>query len=249
MRIHQSILYIWNIKLNLTTLSELINNVEYRIENGITPIHITGVNPETVVHASRNQLMRKSVMESDLVTIDNNFIVLTLRFMGFKIPERIATPDLFDALLNLANLRKYRIYILGSQQEILEKAIIQMSSKHPDIKISGHHGYFSPEDEPKIIASIQEFKPDMFFVSMPSPYKEIFLLQNRANINAHILLGVGGAIDVKAGIVKRAPLFFRKIGLEGLHRSLQNPLNYGKRYLNFYPKFLKIVITSKKYDN
>jgi N-acetylglucosaminyldiphosphoundecaprenol N-acetyl-beta-D-mannosaminyltransferase len=236
---------VWGLKLNPLRLDDFIQIVESRIKLNSTPIHITGVNPETVVHASSNQFLNKAINDSDLVNIDNNFVVSILWISGYRVPCRVATPDLFESLLSIANKNHFKIYILGSKQNILEKAIENIKINYPEIEINGHHGYFQPDEEKPLIKRIKEFAPDMFFIAMPSPFKESFILENKTEINAKVYLGVGGAIDVKGNLVKRAPKFLRKVGLEGLYRISQNPLNYGKRVLRYYPEFLKIVIKSK----
>jgi len=82
----------------------------------------------------------------------------------------------------------------------------------------------------------------MLFLALPTPDKEIFIQKYKHDLGVSVLLGIGGAIDVKAGLVRRAPLFLRRIGLEGIHRAMQNPLNYGKRYFTLYPAFISFVI-------
>ena len=151
-----------------------------------------------------------------------------------------------NPLLNMANNRSFIVYILGSTQINLELAIKNISIDYPRIKIFAHHGYYNIQTEHKIVEIINQKRPDMVFVALPSPKKEEFIYKYKNKINSKLFLGVGGAIDIKAKKIKRAPLFLRNIGLEGLHRSLQNPLNYGKRIFIYYPRFLKIIIKYKK---
>lgn len=241
------IINVWGIKLNPLRIDEFIQIIESRIRINSYPVHITGVNPETIVHVQKSQVLKLAINESDLVNIDNNFLVLTLRLLGYKVPCRVATPDLFEALLSFSDKNHYRIFILGSRKNTLEKAIEKIKVDYRHIEINGHDGYFPIEDEKAIVNTIKSFKPDMVFISMPTPYKESFILRNKNEINAKVFLGIGGAIDAKAGIVKRTPLFLRKVGLEGLFRSLQSPLNHGKRALLCYPKFIKIALNYKKW--
>jgi N-acetylglucosaminyldiphosphoundecaprenol N-acetyl-beta-D-mannosaminyltransferase len=165
------------------------------------------------------------------------------------VPCRVATPDLFEALLSFSDKNHYKVFILGSRKDILERAIEKIKIDYPNIEIYGHDGYFPIKDEKKIISIIKGYEPDMIFISMPTPFKESFILKNKNKINAKVFLGIGGAIDAKAGLVKRPPPFFRKLGLEGLYRSLQSPLNHGKRALQCYPEFLRIVMKSGKNGN
>ena len=238
--------HIWNVKFDLISLDDLIQRIDARIKHNLTPIHLTGVNTEVVALASKDKFLQKAIIESDFVNIDNALVVLTLRLLGYSVPSRIATPDLFESLLSLSNNRKYKVYILGAKQQVLEKAIENIKKTYPAIVVNGQHGFFQKDQEKSIVEKIKEFSPDMLFLALPSPYKESFILKYKAEINAKVFLGVGGAIDVKGGLIKRAPLFLRNIGLEGLHRTLQNPLYFGKRILIYYPRFIKIVICSKK---
>ncbi len=240
-----STIHIWGIKLDLICLDDLIRRIDHRIKSNLTPIHITGVNPETVVHSSKDKILQKAIIESDFVNIDNIFVVLTLRLLGYRVPSRVATPDLFESLLSLSNERQYRVYILGAKQQVLEKAIENIKKSYPCITLDGQQGYFQKDEEKSILKKIKEFSPDMLFLALPSPHKEAFILRYKTEINAKVFLGVGGAIDVKGEVIQRAPLCLRNVGLEGIYRALQNPLNYGKRYLAYYPRFIKIVMKSK----
>lgn len=242
----KSTINIWGIKFDLFSLNEFMTKIDERIRNNETPIHITGVNPETVVHASRDVFIRKAVMESDFVNVDNTTILKTLRFLGYPVPSRVATPDLFEALLELSYLNNYKVYILGAREFVLNNAITNIQKDYPSLMIKGHHGYYSKENEQLIVNEISSFNPTMLFIALPSPEKEKFILKYKNNINAKLFLGVGGAVDCRAGFVKRASVKLRNKGLEGIHRALQNPLYYGNKYLTFYPKFFKIVYKSRK---
>ncbi len=232
------------IKITGDNLISFIKEIDFYLKHdGQESIHITGVNPETVVHADSNPLVRDSIKNSYLVNIDNTFLYLTLKLLGKEVHGRVPTPDLFEAMLDLANQNNYSIYILGARLEILEKAISVIHKQYVNINIVGYNdGYYSDDTEWSIVNDIVRLKPQMIFLAFPSPRKELFIRNYKKLFISCVLLGIGGAIDVKAGLVKRAPFLLRKIGLEGIHRSFQNPLNYGLRYLKFYPKYIKIVI-------
>jgi len=239
-------IYIWGIKFDLFNLNEFVDKIDERIKNNKTPIHITGVNPETVVHASQDGFMKQAIMESDFVNIDNTTILKTLRMLGYPAPSRVATPDLFEALLELSSRNNYKVYILGAKEFVLINAIENIRQDYPSLEINGHHGYYQRDKEDLIIDEILGFAPDMLFIALPSPEKEKFILKYKNSINVKLFLGVGGAVDCRAGLVKRASVKLRNNGLEGIHRALQNPVYYGKKYLEFYPKYLRIVFRSRK---
>ena len=236
----------WGIFLDSYTLTEFIGLIEDHLNsNKGIPLHLTGVNPETIVQAHSNLVLRNAIIDSDYVNIDNYFVLTLLRCMGYKISSRVATPDLFFSLLLLASRKNYSAFFLGATQIVIEGVMQYIPKNYPGLVIAGsQHGYFKPEEIDTIIRTIKASNPHMVFVALPTPQKEIFITKLKMELKQTILLGVGGAFDVLAGKVKRAPSFLRSLGLEGLHRSFQDPLNYGKRYSIYYIPFLKMSIKS-----
>lgn len=113
--------------------------------------------------------------------------------------------------------------------------------KYPKLNIVGsRNGYYSPEEESGIVKEIEYLKPDMLFIALPSPQKELFIFNHKKSMGFRFAFGIGGAFDVMAGKVKRAPRWMRNVGLEGLHRAIQNPADYGKRYTKYYFPFIKL---------
>ena len=168
-------------------------------------------------------------------------VVSSLRILGYKIPERAACPDIFEELLTLSNEKGYSVYFFGASEEVIGKMLEKLKMKYPHLVIAGcRNGYYRSEDESSIVKEISEKSPDMLFIALPSPQKELFIYRYKADLGTRFAFGVGGAFDVQAGKVVRAPLWMRKIGLEGIHRALQDPSNYGARYKKFYFPFLKL---------
>ena len=55
-------------------------------------------------------------------------------------------------------------------------------------------------------------------------------------------MGVGGAFDVVAGSVSRAPAWMQSSGLEWFYRLLQEPKRMWKRYLITNTKFAFLLL-------
>ena len=62
-------------------------------------------------------------------------------------------------------------------------------------------------------------------------------------IHATLFCGLGGSLDVFAGVAKRAPKIFIKLGLEWFYRLLCQPSRIGR--MMKLPKFLLIVIRER----
>lgn len=234
---------IWGIKINPLSKNEIVDLVDQHINNNSFTFQLTGVNPETISQAQADPALRMAINASDVVNIDNMFVTTGLRLLGYKIPERAACPDIFEKLLALANLKGYSIYFFGAREEILQLMINNFKIKYPHLNIIGsRNGYFKPAEELSIVEGIENLKPDMLFIALPTPQKELFIEKYKKRLGARFAFGVGGAFDVQAGKVKRAPKWLRNIGLEGFHRAVQSPGNYGYRYVKYYLPFCKLFI-------
>ena len=148
-------------------------------------------------------------------------------------------------LIELAYRKDKSIYFLGGKEGVAEEAEVKLRQRYKDINIVGmHNGYFDDEEEKIIINDIINLKPDIVFVALGAHKQEKWIFRNRHNMPVKIAMGVGGSIDVIAGKVKRAPLFYQKAGLEWFYRLLKEP----KRIFRVLklPKFILLSLYDAK---
>jgi N-acetylglucosaminyldiphosphoundecaprenol N-acetyl-beta-D-mannosaminyltransferase len=182
------------------------------------------------------------VRNCQLITADGQSVVWASRLIGDPLPTRVAGIDLMHRLLELAEERRYRIFILGARQDVLEAAVERLRDLHPALPIAGYrHGYFSESESAAVAGEIRRAGADILFVAMSSPRKEFWLGEYGPGLGVPLVMGVGGAIDVVAGITRRAPLLMQRLGLEWLFRLLQEPGRLFGRYLVTNSAFLLIL--------
>ena len=117
-----------------------------------------------------------------------------------------------QALVERCAERGYRPYFLGAKQEIVARVVEILERRHPALKIAGwRNGYWKPRQEEEVVEEIRQAKPDMLFVAMSSPKKELFLSTWKQQLRVPFVMGVGGTFDVVAGQVKRAPRWMQKM--------------------------------------
>lgn len=222
-------------------LESAVDAVERMIEAG-TPGQHASVNAAKVVRAQSDGVLRSLLWRCEIVTADGQPVVWASRLLGRPVPERVAGIDLMEALLARAAARGYRVYLLGAHPEVGEAAEAEIRRRHPGILIAGrHHGYFRPEQEAGVVADIAEAQPDLLFVALETPQKELFLHRHRQALRVPFAMGVGGAFDVLAGRRRRAPRWVRRVGLEWLFRLLQEPRRLFLRYAVGNTVFLGLV--------
>ena len=198
---------------------------------GGEPVRHTAINVAKLVKLIRDPELAEDVCGSDVVGIDGMGIVYGLKLFGLRDVERVAGVDLMLALMDHCARTGRRPYVLGARQEQLDKALAEARDLYPDLTFAGsRNGYFGSDEEPEIVADIRASGADCLFVAMPTPRKERFLKAHAAALGVPFVMGVGGAIDVLAGHISRAPQFMQKSGLEWFHRMVKEPRKLVGRY-------------------
>jgi N-acetylglucosaminyldiphosphoundecaprenol N-acetyl-beta-D-mannosaminyltransferase len=206
------------------------------------PHYNIAINAAKVVSYHDDASLRDAVDHAHLLTMDGQSVVWAARALGQVAPERVAGVDLMQALLAHAAERGYAVYLLGAQQDVVEECVARAEARHPGLMIAGYrNGYFKPEDEAAIVASIRAARPDILFLGFGSPKKEYFMKTHYRALGVPFVMGVGGSFDVLAGRVSRAPVWMQRTGLEWGHRLAQEPRRMWKRYLVSNTRFVSLV--------
>jgi N-acetylglucosaminyldiphosphoundecaprenol N-acetyl-beta-D-mannosaminyltransferase len=83
---------------------------------------------------------------------------------------------------------------------------------------------------------------EILFVAYGAPAQERWLARNRAALGVAVGMGVGGALDVLAGRVPRAPQWLRRLGLEWAWRLVREPWRW--RRMLALPRFAALVLAA-----
>jgi N-acetylglucosaminyldiphosphoundecaprenol N-acetyl-beta-D-mannosaminyltransferase len=201
------------------------------------------VNAAKLVAMQRDERLREITRNCELVTADGQSVVWASRMLGDPLPVRVAGIDLMERLFAHAEERGYRVYVLGARREVLERAVERIRERHPRLELTGYRdGYFDDAERDAVAAEIRAARPDILFVAMSSPRKEYFLGDLGPGLSVPFAMGVGGAIDVTAGVARRAPRILQVLGLEWLFRLAQEPRRLLRRYLATNAAFMWLVL-------
>jgi N-acetylglucosaminyldiphosphoundecaprenol N-acetyl-beta-D-mannosaminyltransferase len=223
-------------------MPEAVEHCESLVRNGAGAQYMA-INAAKVVMMRRDRELRRIARNCELVTADGQAVVWASRLLGDPLPERIAGIDLMRELLALAERRGYRVYLLGARPDVLEKAVARLGELHPRLALAGRRdGYFAAREEPSVVADIRAAQTDLLFVGIPSPQKERFLARWGSELEVPFAMGVGGSIDVLAGVTRRAPRIWQRLGLEWAYRLLQEPRRLLGRYLVTNSLFIALTL-------
>jgi N-acetylglucosaminyldiphosphoundecaprenol N-acetyl-beta-D-mannosaminyltransferase len=171
-------------------------------------------------------------------------------FLGDPIKERITGLDVLPRIFPFAEAGGFTIFLLGASPGVAETLKEVMEAKHPGVQIVGtfvppFRAVFSKEENEEMIDAINTVKPDILLVSLTAPKQDIWIAENLQNLDTHVAIGIGGAFEVAAGMIQRAPLWMQKSGLEWFYRFLQEPKRMFKRYFVEAPVFIPLIIQQK----
>jgi N-acetylglucosaminyldiphosphoundecaprenol N-acetyl-beta-D-mannosaminyltransferase len=232
---------ILGVEIDRLNMDETVRRCGELIESG-GPVQHVVVNVAKIVALRDDPRLREIVERCDLVSVDGQPVVWASRLLGDPLPERVTGIDLMFRLLELAEDRGYRVFVLGARQEVLETAVAKLGERYPGLTVAGfHHGYFADEDSAEVCEVVRAARPHILLVAMTSPRKEYWLADHAADLGVPFSMGVGGSIDIVAGLTKRAPAPMQKLGLEWFYRFLQEPLRLGPRYLRTNARFAALL--------
>jgi N-acetylglucosaminyldiphosphoundecaprenol N-acetyl-beta-D-mannosaminyltransferase len=222
-------------------VADTLSVIERVIASGHFTQHMS-INAAKLVAMHDDPKLHAIVAACGLVNADGQSVVWASRLLGDPLPERVAGIDLMESLLALAEQRSYRVYFLGARADVLARAVDRLSEKYPRLEIAGaRDGYYAEEESPAVAAEIRASRADILFVAMSSPRKEYFLGEYGQDLGVPFVMGVGGSVDVAAGLTRRAPAVWQRLGLEWLFRLLQEPRRMFRRYAVTNTRFLVLV--------
>lgn len=191
----------------------------------------------------RDAELARACQAGDLILADGMSVVWAGGWAGVRFPERVAGVDLLGRLLAAGAERKLSVYFLGAKPEVVSRLAALCAERYPGLTVAGwRDGYFKPADHEGIAEEIRARAPHLLFVGMPSPFKEVFCERFRERMNVPVIMGVGGSFDVHAGVIKRAPRLFQRLGMEWSWRLLMEPRKMWKRYLTTNSEFLWLAL-------
>lgn len=203
------------------------------VEAGMDLIHADGThyvvtpNPEIVEVCRENSEAMAAVNGADLVLPDGIGIVKGARMLGTPLKGKTPGIEFATDLMQLMATEGKSLFLLGAKPGIAERAASRLQKQYPGLVIAGtHDGYFK-EDAP-VVQSIADSCADVVFVCLGAPKQELWMAKNGTSTGARLLCGLGGSLDVFAGVVQRAPAFWSNIGMEWFYRLCKEPRRIGR---------------------
>lgn len=203
------------------------------VDAGMRLLHADGThyvvtpNPEIVEVCRTDPTARAAVNGADLVLPDGIGVIKGAAMLGKPLKEKTPGIEFAGRLMEKMAGDGLSLYLLGAKPGVAKLAGERLAARYPGLVIAGaHDGYFK-EDAP-VIKEITQSGADAVFVCLGAPKQELWMAKNGPATGARLLCGLGGSLDIFAGVSQRAPEFWTKNGLEWFYRLCKEPRRFGR---------------------
>jgi N-acetylglucosaminyldiphosphoundecaprenol N-acetyl-beta-D-mannosaminyltransferase len=204
------------------------------------------INPHSYAVASDDGSFRAALLDADWLLPDGAGILLAARILGRPIRRRVTGSDLFDELhrCSAGSPRGLSVFLLGSTEATLAKVRERLGREHPGVRVAGSYSppfapAFTAEENEAMVRAVNAARADVLWVSMTAPKQELWIHQNRKNLDVRFAAAVGAVFDFYVGNVKRSHPLAQRLGLEWLPRLLREPRRLWRRTFVSAPRFLR----------
>lgn len=186
--------------------------------------YVVTPNPEFILMAQKDEVFRQTLNQADMVLPDGIGVVYAGKILGKPLKGRVPGIDFGWGLLEYLNDTGGKLFLLGAKDGVPQQAKALLCGKYPNLQVCGtHHGYFKEDQDQEVAKLIADSGADVLFACLGAPRQEIFLSKWGPQTGVRIAVGLGGALDVFAGTVNRAPVLWQKMNAEWLYRLVKEP--------------------------
>lgn len=207
-------------------------------------VAVTGMHG--VTEAQHDGAFKKILDSAGLVVPDGMPLVWLGRVRGHSLKRRVYGPELMLAFCERTEKKGYRHFFCGGAPGVPERLAAVLQRRFPSLQTVGTYSPpFHPasaEEDEGIVAKINAAAPDVLWIGLSTPKQERWMFEHRERLAVPVVVGVGAAFDINAGIKKQAPRWMREHGLEWLFRLLLEPRRLWRRYLVYGSEFLLLVL-------
>lgn len=207
-------------------------------------------NLDHLVKLQKDREFYEVYQQADWVVCDSRILYFLSKLLKKSFPEAIPGSSFFTAYYEYhKDDPDCRIFLLGAREGIAKKAMERINERMGRKIVVGAHspsfGFEKKEDECEELTRIVNASgANVVLVGVGAPKQEKWIMKWKDRMpGVDVWMALGATIDFEAGTLKRAPKFYRKIGMEWFYRFIKEPKRLFKRYfvddMKFFWQFTK----------
>jgi N-acetylglucosaminyldiphosphoundecaprenol N-acetyl-beta-D-mannosaminyltransferase len=201
-------------------------------------------NTQIVTMRRHDVRFRELTSRFDAFPPDGMPLVWCLNRAGASLRDRVYGPTFMRRFLSSVP-GPFRHYLLGGSADCGDRLRQQFTRVNPELQIVGSFhgkchldGRLEGSAEEQVISDINQLSPDFIWVGFGTPKQQAWVNQHKHLIRRGVILTVGFAFDVNAGLKPDAPMWMQNLGLTWIFRLASEPRRLGPRYLRYNLLFL-----------
>jgi N-acetylglucosaminyldiphosphoundecaprenol N-acetyl-beta-D-mannosaminyltransferase len=241
---------IGGVKIDRYSFDEVVERIVAHALSGGAPQYVVTPNAQHILTLQQDAHFREIYSKAFLVVPDGVSLLWAAKFLQAPLKDRVNGTDLFERLCAIAADKGLKIFLLGGRPDAAEKAKETLQARHSGLKIVDIHcppyGFESMPAELALINSkIKAAAPHILFVGLGAPKQEYWIYANYQELEIPISVGIGVSFELVADMVRRAPLWMQKMGLEWFFRLIVEPRRLWSRYIIGNPLFIWLVLRQR----
>ncbi len=241
---------ICGVKIDRHSFDQVIEEITRHLHSSDTPEYVVTPNVHHILLLQKDTHFRKIYQDAFLVVPDGVPLVWASKFLQTPLPGRVNGTDLFEQLCKVAAEKKLRVFLLGGRPGAADIAAEVLQARHPDLEIVGTYcppyGFETDAAELALVnRKIKAAAPQILFVGLGAPKQECWIYDNFQEIGVPISVGIGVSFELVSGVVKRAPVWMQRAGLEWFFRLVVEPRRLWQRYVIGNPIFMGLVLRQR----
>ncbi|HOX56952.1 MAG TPA: WecB/TagA/CpsF family glycosyltransferase [Candidatus Paceibacterota bacterium] len=171
-------------------------------------------------------------------------LIWCLRLAGARLRDRVYGPTFMRHFLAGVS-GEFTHYLLGGSEACGLQLRAAFTKLNPGVRFVGaYHGKCAPDGrmegaaEEVVIEEINRLSPDFIWVGFGTPKQQAWVKRYKPRLRRGVILTVGFAFDVNAGMKPDAPLWMQRLGLTWIYRLGSEPRRLATRYFRYNTLFL-----------
>ena len=206
--------------------------------------YVCVANVHMTIEAYNDKKFEAIVNSANIATPDGMPLAKAIKYIYGIEQDRVAGMDLTYDIIREAQKNNLSIFVYGLTDKTLNIFIDIAKKEFPKLNIKGYSPPFRVLDSNEkndIINMINDYNPNFVFVALGCPKQEKWMVEHKGKINS-CMIGLGGALEVYAGVKNRAPKWMQENSLEWLYRLIQDPKRLWKRYFSTNSLFIILFL-------
>lgn len=239
------------VPISVVNMEDCLQFVSQNFE-AIRGEYICASNVHTTVMAHEDSRYMKVQSESILSIPDGKPLSVVGRKNGYLEMDKVTGTHFMQNTFTDSRFQGRRHYFYGTSDKTLNQMIMKVKQDYPNLCICGYEPSVFRElaeiELEELARRINQSEADFVWVALGAPRQELLMNRLKGKVNS-LMIGVGGAFNILAGIVKDAPMWMQNAGLEWLYRLCNEPKRLFKRYFVTNSKFIYYLVTTKGQDS